>query len=199
MEEQGKAKDPGSMFKQYMNEMEGTWTKMWDQVVASQWYARFQGTLMETILSTHQASQNNIKKYLESLSIPTIEDLARVTQQVIQTEKKIEDLEKELRSLKNIEDKLDTLLALSAKVNAKTMPITTLNETKKAAQKPRRNTAPKPRAKSTPKSTPKSTDKTMDTTVTKPQGDASVEAEKQAKSPQLEEPQLTSPNTKIEQ
>ncbi|HEX3032866.1 MAG TPA: hypothetical protein VHS59_11625 [Bacillota bacterium] len=111
MKEQGKGTDPGAFFKQYMGDMEDTWSKMWDQLVSSTWYAKFQGSLMDAILTSQQASQSSIKMYLDGMNIPTKEDLARVAYQVVQNEQKIDQLQRELDRLSNLEAKLDLVLA----------------------------------------------------------------------------------------
>lgn len=111
MSEKEKINDPAAFFRQYYGEMEDGWSKLWEQVLSSPVYAQAMGALMDAYLSSQQAVQTNLKKYMENLNIPTKDDLARVAYQVVQAEQKISELQKEIKGMKSLEAKLDLVLA----------------------------------------------------------------------------------------
>ncbi|HEX3033234.1 MAG TPA: hypothetical protein VHS59_13555, partial [Bacillota bacterium] len=78
------------------------------------------------------------RRYLESLNIPSKDDVARVVGQVIQAEEKISRLEQELYRLKDIEAKLDALLGNHEEASAsRTTPKTGARTTSKTGSRPR--------------------------------------------------------------
>lgn len=111
MSQKEKINDPAAFFRQSYGEMEEGWSKLWEQLLSSPVYAQTMGALMDAYLSSQQAVQTNLKKYMESLNIPTKDDLARVAYQVVQAEQKISELQKEIKAMKSLEAKLDLVLA----------------------------------------------------------------------------------------
>lgn len=106
----GKANDPAEFFKQYCGGMEESWSKIWNEFLSSPAYAQASGSMMDAFLSSQQAVQSNLKKTLENLNIPSKDDVARVAFQVVQTEQKVSEVQKELRQLQSLEAKLDLVL-----------------------------------------------------------------------------------------
>lgn len=111
MSQKEKIKDSAAFFRKHYGEMEEGWSKLWEQLLSSPVYAQTMGALMDAYLSSQQAVQTNLKKYMESLNISTKDDLARVAYQVVQAEQKISELQKEIKSMKSLEAKLDLVLA----------------------------------------------------------------------------------------
>ncbi|MEA2620608.1 MAG: hypothetical protein QOC97_1381 [Chloroflexota bacterium] len=132
-EEAGRAPDPYEVWRQLYETNERAWSSALEQAMGSPEFGESSGKLLETLLAAQKSSRDNMRVYLETMNVPTREDIARLGELVIGLEEKIDQLSDRFDSIEG---------ALRAKATA-------------AAAKPAGATKPATRAK--PKARAKAT------------------------------------------
>jgi polyhydroxyalkanoic acid synthase PhaR subunit len=133
-DEAGRAPDPYEVWRQLYETNERAWSAALEQAMGSPEFGESSGKLLETLLAAQKSSRDNMRIYLETMNVPTREDIARLGELVIGLEEKIDQLA----------DRFDSMEGVMRSA-AKAAPAA-------AAAKPARAAKAKPAAK--PKSAP---------------------------------------------
>ena len=137
-EEAGQAPDPYEVWRQLYETNERAWSSALEQAMGSPEFGESSGKLLETLLAAQKSSRDNMRVYLETMNVPTREDIARLGELVIGLEEKIDQLADRFDSIER---------ALRAKPSAAARPVAAT----KPAARAKSAASPKPatRAKRT--------------------------------------------------
>jgi BMFP domain-containing protein YqiC len=91
-EEAGPTADPFEVWREMYNANERAWSTALEEAMSSPEYDESSGRLLETMLAAQKAIRNNMRTYLETMNVPTREDIARLGELVIGLEEKIDQL-----------------------------------------------------------------------------------------------------------
>ena len=91
-EEAGPTTDPFEVWREMYDANERAWTSALEEAMSSPEYDESSGKLLETMLAAQKAVRNNMRTYLETMNVPTREDIARLGELVIGLEEKIDQL-----------------------------------------------------------------------------------------------------------
>ena len=71
---------------------ERAWSSALEEAMSSPEYDEANGRLLETMLAAQKSIRNNMRTFLETMNVPTREDIARLGELVIGLEEKIDQL-----------------------------------------------------------------------------------------------------------
>src|SRR5437762_10527373 len=71
---------------------ERTWTSALEQAMNRDEFGKSSGKMLEAMLAAQKAVRENMRAYLESVNVPTREDIARLGELVLGIEEKIDQL-----------------------------------------------------------------------------------------------------------
>ena len=108
-EEAGRASDPFEMWRQLYDANERAWSAALEQAMGSREFGESSGKLLETMLAAQKSVRDNMRTYLETMNVPTREDIARLGELVVGLEEKVDQ----------IIDRLDTIEAAVGSRTAK--------------------------------------------------------------------------------
>ena len=91
-EETGRATDPFEAWRQLYDTNERAWSAALEQAMGSPEFGESSGKLLETMLAAQKSVRDNMRTYLETMNVPTREDIARLGELVIGLEEKIDQL-----------------------------------------------------------------------------------------------------------
>ena len=91
-EQAGPTTDPFEVWREMYDANERAWTSALEDAMSSPEYDESSGKLLETMLAAQKAIRNNMRTYLETMNVPTREDIARLGELVIGLEEKIDQL-----------------------------------------------------------------------------------------------------------
>jgi hypothetical protein len=91
-EEAGPKTDPFEVWRQLYDANERTWSAALEQAMGSQEFGDSSGKLLETMLAAQKSVRDNMRTYLETMNVPTREDIARLGELVIGLEEKIDQV-----------------------------------------------------------------------------------------------------------
>jgi len=111
-EEAGPKTDPFEVWRQLYDANERTWSAALEQAMGSQEFGDSSGKLLETMLAAQKSVRDNMRTYLETMNVPTREDMARLGELVIGLEEKVDQV---LDRLDAIEDAVRAMPAKKAK------------------------------------------------------------------------------------
>ena len=100
-EQADRATDPYEVWRELYETNERAWSSALEQAMSSTEFGEASGKLLETMLAAQKAVRENMRAYLETMNIPTREDIARVGELVIGLEEKVDQV---LDRLDGIED-----------------------------------------------------------------------------------------------
>jgi len=106
--------DPFTFWKQWYDTNEQAWSKALEQMVGTPEYAQTMGKTMEAFLAFQRSVRDNMRLYLESVNLPTREDIARLGEQIVHLEEKIDDLDDRVDELMAAVRRLDTAAGAKA-------------------------------------------------------------------------------------
>jgi Collagen triple helix repeat (20 copies)/Poly(R)-hydroxyalkanoic acid synthase subunit (PHA_synth_III_E) len=98
-EEAGPGTDPFEVWRQLYDANERTWSAALEQAMGSPEFGDSSGKLLETMLAAQKTVRDNMRTYLETMNVPTREDIARLGELVIGLEEKVDQ----------VADRLDTI------------------------------------------------------------------------------------------
>ena len=105
-EDAGRTTDPFDTWRQLYDANERAWTSALEQAMGSPEFDESSGKMLETMLAAQKSVRDNMRTYLETMNVPTREDIARLGELVIALEEKVDQ----------VADRLD---AIEAAVGAK--------------------------------------------------------------------------------
>ena len=98
-QEQTRTDDPFETWRQLYDANERAWTEALEQTMSSPEYEESSGKMLETMLAAQKSVRDNMRTYLETMNVPTREDIARLGELVVGLEEKIDQ----------VVDRLDTI------------------------------------------------------------------------------------------
>ncbi len=98
-QEQTRADDPFETWRQLYDANERAWTEALEQTMSSPEFEESSGKMLETMLAAQKSVRDNMRTYLETMNVPTREDIARLGELVVGLEEKIDQ----------VADRLDTI------------------------------------------------------------------------------------------
>jgi polyhydroxyalkanoic acid synthase PhaR subunit len=139
-EDTGRSNDPFDTWRQLYDANERAWTSALEQAMGSPDFEESSGKMLETMLAAQKSVRDNMRTYLETMNVPTREDIARLGELVIGLEEKVDQ----------VADRLDAIeAAVGAKVARPASSATPAGPaTPPSPAKPRAR--PKPRARAKP-------------------------------------------------
>jgi polyhydroxyalkanoic acid synthase PhaR subunit len=97
--EAGEDTDAFGVWRQLYDENERAWSAALEQAMGSSEFGESSGRLLETMLAAQKSVRGNMRVYLETMNVPTREDIARLGELVVGLEEKVDQ----------IADRLDTI------------------------------------------------------------------------------------------
>jgi Collagen triple helix repeat (20 copies) len=88
----GGATDPFEVWRQLYETNERAWSAALEDSMSGPEYDEASGKMLETMLAAQKSIRNNMRTYLETMNVPTREDIARLGELVIGLEEKIDQL-----------------------------------------------------------------------------------------------------------
>ena len=82
--------DVFGVWRQLYDENEKAWSAALEQAMGSSEFGESSGRLLETMLAAQKSVRDNMRVYLETMNVPTREDIARLGELVIGLEEKID-------------------------------------------------------------------------------------------------------------
>jgi hypothetical protein len=98
-QDQTRAEDPFETWRQLYDANERAWTEALEQTMSSPEFEESSGKMLETMLAAQKSVRDNMRTYLETMNVPTREDIARLGELVVGLEEKIDQ----------VVDRLDTI------------------------------------------------------------------------------------------
>ena len=98
-QDQTRADDPFETWRQLYDANERAWTEALEQTMSSPEYEESSGKMLEAMLAAQKSVRDNMRTYLETMNVPTREDIARLGELVVGLEEKIDQ----------VVDRLDTI------------------------------------------------------------------------------------------
>ena len=92
--------DPFAVWRQTYEQAEQAWTRALQQTTGSDAFAESLGRSLDSYLGFQKMLRENMQVYLESMNVPTRNDIARLGELIVNLEDKIDELD----------DRIDTLL-----------------------------------------------------------------------------------------
>ncbi len=100
-EETNRATDPFETWRQLYDANERAWSSALEQAMGSPEFAESSGKMLETMLAAQKSVRTNMRNYLESINVPTREDIARLGELVIGLEEKIDQVADRLDAIED--------------------------------------------------------------------------------------------------
>jgi hypothetical protein len=88
----GGATDPFEVWRQLYETNEQAWSAALEESMSGPDYDEASGKMLETMLAAQKSIRTNMRTYLETMNVPTREDIARLGELVIGLEEKIDQL-----------------------------------------------------------------------------------------------------------
>src|SRR6185369_5050049 len=98
-EDADRASDPYETWRQLYDANERAWTEALEQTMSSPEFEESSGKMLETMLAAQKSVRDSMRTYLETMNVPTREDIARLGELVVGLEEKIDQ----------VVDRLDTI------------------------------------------------------------------------------------------
>jgi polyhydroxyalkanoic acid synthase PhaR subunit len=98
-EDPGRSNDPFDTWRQLYDANERVWTSALEQAMGSPDFDESSGKMLETMLAAQKSVRDNMRTYLETMNVPTREDIARLGELVIGLEEKVDQVADRLDSI----------------------------------------------------------------------------------------------------
>lgn len=89
-DEAGRATDPFESWRQLYDTNERAWSSALEQAMGTPEYGESSGKLLETMLAAQKSVRDNMRTFLETMNVPTREDIARLGELVVGLEEKVD-------------------------------------------------------------------------------------------------------------
>ena len=107
-QDQSRADDPFETWRQLYDANERAWTEALEQTMSSPEFEESSGKMLETMLAAQKSVRDNMRTYLETMNVPTREDIARLGELVVGLEEKIDQV---VNRLDTVEDAIRSVPA----------------------------------------------------------------------------------------
>ena len=84
--------DPYELWRQWYEINERAWSSALEQAMDSREFSESSGKLLEAMLAAQKSVRENMRTYLETMNVPTREDIARLGELVVGLEEKIDQV-----------------------------------------------------------------------------------------------------------
>jgi polyhydroxyalkanoic acid synthase PhaR subunit len=84
--------DPFEMWRQLYDANERAWTSAIEQAMGRPEFSESSGRMLESVLAAQKAVRENMRTYLETINVPTREDIARLGELVVGLEEKVDQV-----------------------------------------------------------------------------------------------------------
>jgi Poly(R)-hydroxyalkanoic acid synthase subunit (PHA_synth_III_E)/Collagen triple helix repeat (20 copies) len=91
-ESAGRGTDPYETWRQLYDANERAWTSALEQAMGSDEFGETSGKMLEAMLAAQKSVRENMRTYLETMNVPTREDIARLGELVVGLEEKIDQV-----------------------------------------------------------------------------------------------------------
>jgi polyhydroxyalkanoic acid synthase PhaR subunit len=91
-EQADRAPDPFEVWRDLYDANERAWTAALEQAMSKPEFGETSGKLLETMLASQKLVRDNMRTYLETMNVPTREDIARLGELIVGLEEKIDQL-----------------------------------------------------------------------------------------------------------
>jgi hypothetical protein len=91
-ESTGRGTDPFETWRQLYDANERAWSSALEQAMGSDEFGETSGKMLETMLAAQKSVRENMRTYLETMNVPTREDIARLGELVVGLEEKIDQV-----------------------------------------------------------------------------------------------------------
>jgi hypothetical protein len=119
-EEAGRT-DPFEMWRQLYDTNERAWTAALEHAMGQPDFSDSSGKLLETMLAAQKSVRDNMRTYLETMNVPTREDIARLGELVVGLEEKVDQGADRLDAIEDaVRDTLRTSLETIKTMNLPT-------------------------------------------------------------------------------
>jgi polyhydroxyalkanoic acid synthase PhaR subunit len=108
--------DVFGVWRQLYDENERAWSAALEQAMGSSEFGESSGRLLETMLAAQKSVRDNMRVYLETMNVPTREDIARLGELVVGLEEKVDQI---ADRLDGIDGTLRSRSAEAAKLDAR--------------------------------------------------------------------------------
>jgi polyhydroxyalkanoic acid synthase PhaR subunit len=88
----GQASDPFETWRQLYDANERAWSAALEQAMGQPEFGEASGKLLETMLAAQKSVRGNMRTYLETMNVPTREDIAGLGELVVGLEEKIDQI-----------------------------------------------------------------------------------------------------------
>lgn len=106
--------DPFTLFRDWYNATNEQWSKAVEEAIGSEKFLEYSAPFLESYTSLTRAFKRASEEYLNRLQVPTLQDIARVAELVINLEEKIDHIEDALDGFEASQAKLATAEAVAA-------------------------------------------------------------------------------------
>ena len=90
--EADRTSDPYELWRQLYETNERVWSSALEQAMSSAEFGKSSGRLLETMLAAQKSVRDNMRTYLETMNVPTREDIARLGELVVALEEKVDQV-----------------------------------------------------------------------------------------------------------
>ena len=97
--ESARPPDPYEMWRQFYDANERAWSGALEQAMGTPEFGESSGKLLEAMLAAQKAARDGMRTYLETINVPTREDIARLGELVVGLEEKIDQVVDRLDSI----------------------------------------------------------------------------------------------------
>jgi polyhydroxyalkanoic acid synthase PhaR subunit len=101
-EETTQETDAFGVWRQLYDANEKAWTSALEQAMGTSEFGESSGRLLETMLAAQKSVRDNMRAYLETMNVPTREDIARLGELVIGLEEKSDQIADRLDALHGV-------------------------------------------------------------------------------------------------
>jgi hypothetical protein len=91
-EDAGQTPDPFEVWRQVYDANERAWSAALEEAMESPEFSESSGKLLETMLAAQKTIRDNMRTYLETMNVPTREDIARLGELVVGLEEKVDQV-----------------------------------------------------------------------------------------------------------
>lgn len=110
------APDPYEMWRQFYDANERAWSSALEQAMGTPEFGESSGKLLEAMLAAQKAARDGMRTYLETMNVPTREDIARLGELVVGLEEKVDQVVDRLASIEKV---VGAQPAASAKIDSR--------------------------------------------------------------------------------
>jgi polyhydroxyalkanoic acid synthase PhaR subunit len=94
--------DAFAIWRQLYDANEKAWTSALEQAMGTSEFGESSGRLLETMLAAQKSVRDNMRAYLETMNVPTREDIARLGELVVGLEEKSDQIADRLDALDDV-------------------------------------------------------------------------------------------------